>query len=252
MASTPFALQLYTVRDALDQEVAAALAAVRSAGYTCVELAGTHGLGVKAFKQQLDVAGLSAISAHMPFEEIVGQTDRVITEARLLGIDYVVVPWLGGEDFAAWQAWEAAAKKLDAAGAALREAGICLCYHNHAHEFSELQKVRPYDVICENAAPENLSLQLDICWAALAGEDIFALMRRLAGRLPILHLKDYAPGEPPSLTELGRGCLPWDEIFACAREIGIAWNVVEQDDNFTVDSLDSARVGAQFMLARSA
>jgi sugar phosphate isomerase/epimerase len=252
MATTPIALQLYTVRDALNRDLQGTLNAVREAGYTHVELAGTHGRTVAKFKKELDQAGLAAMSAHIPFDDIVKHTERVLKEAQVLGIDYVVVPWLGGETYSTRSAWVEAVKKLDAAGAAFREAGVCLCYHNHAHEFVEVEAARIYDLLVEHAGPENLAFQMDVCWAAVAGEDVLAMMRALTGRLPMLHLKDYAPGNPPSLTELGQGCIPWDDILAVASEAGVRWNIVEQDDNFSVDCLDSARAGAQFMLNRGA
>ncbi len=252
MASTPFALQLYTIRDALEADLAGALARVCTAGYTCVELAGTHGHGPEAFKAMLDAAGLTPVSAHIGYPEVTGNPEAVAAQAHTFGIDYVVVPWLGGEAFATRDAWAHAAREMDRAGAVLREAGIRLCYHNHAHEFEVVGGARIFDILFDTTAPENLAIQLDTCWAAVAGVDVPAMIHHYAGRVPLLHIKDYTPGPPPALTELGAGCMPWDAIFEAARACGVAWNIVEQDDNFAADSLASAQAGAAFMASRQA
>lgn len=252
MASIPYALQLYTIREFLARDLEGTLAQVGALGYSCVELAGTHGHDADAFKKLLDGAGLTPVSAHIPFPEIVDTPARAIAEARALGIDYLVVPWLGGEEFATLAAWEEAGERLDVAGAALRAAGIRLCYHNHAHEFIEVDGAQPYHALLAKAAPENLAIQLDTCWAEVAGGNVVELLDRYAGRVPLLHLKDYAAGDPPTLTELGRGCMDWDAILDAARRAGVVWNIVEQDGHFAVDALDSARAGALFMAGRQA
>ncbi len=252
MPSTPYALQLYTVRTALEKDPAATLAQVRQAGFNCVELAGTHGHAPEAFKKMLDAAGLTPISAHIAYPEVVGNTGGAIAHARVLGIHYIVVPWLGGEAFVTRHAWVQAARALDNAGARLRDAGIRLCYHNHAHEFETVEGAVIYDILFDTAAPDNLALQLDTCWAAVAGKDVPAMIRHYGARMPLLHIKDYTPGPPPALTELGHGCMPWKNIFEAARHSDVVWNIVEQDDNFTHGSIESARAGAAFMAGTQA
>lgn len=256
MESIPYALQLYTVRDRLETDLPGTLNLVRQAGYQFVELAGTQGRSPEEYRNLLEEAGIQAVSAHIGFEEVTAHPQWIMDQARIFGIEYIVVPWLGGEGFDTKAAWIDAARRMDAAGDLLRDAGIRLCYHNHAHEFEVIEGECIHDLIFAAAAPENLAVQLDTCWAAVGGYDPAALIRRYAGRIPLVHFKDFKPGMPPALTEVGNGCLQWDAIIAAVRESGVTCCIVEQDDNFlpgsdgSPDAIESARVSAAFISER--
>jgi sugar phosphate isomerase/epimerase len=244
-----FALQLYTVRDFMEKDPETTLRQVKAVGYDFVELAGLCDLGPEAFKALLDANGLTAMSMHAGYERITGNLDGVIAEARIFGMHYVVVPWVGGPMCPDRAAWLDAARAMDAAGAHLREQGLQLCYHNHAHEFERVEGDVILDLLYENTAPENLAVELDTCWASIGGSDPVDLIRKYAGRMPLLHVKDYVASQPPQFAEVGRGCMDWPAIFAAARQAGVEWYVVEQDDHFAVNSLESARTSAAYMAA---
>lgn len=249
----PFALQLYTVRDRLAADLPGTLAQISRIGYRHVEMAGTQGRSPKEYKSLLCEFGLTAISAHVPIEKIIGKPEAAADYARACELEYLVIPWAGGEAFSTKQAWLELARRIDTAGATLRRAGIRLCYHNHAHEFQPVEGAMAHDILFENTDPEHLAVQLDSCWAAVAGMDVLALLRKYTGRVPLLHVKDYKPGAPPTLTEVGNGCMPWQAILPAAAKAGVAWYILEQDDHFAPgldghpDALESARISAAFM-----
>jgi len=91
MGRRPYALQLYTVRDHLAQDVAGTLRRVNEMGYEHVEIAGTHGLTDGEFKGALDAAGLNAISAHMGYEEITGDPRPIVEAAADAGVAWYIV-----------------------------------------------------------------------------------------------------------------------------------------------------------------
>ena len=250
MPTLPFALQLYTVRDHMEKDPIATLREVKAAGYDSVELAGLAGHSAAQFKAILDDIGLTPSSAHIGYEELVGDIDQAIADCKALGITYAVVPWVGAEMCPDKAAWCTAISQMDKAGAQLRAEGIRLCYHNHDHEFESLDGDVIFDLIFQNSAPENLAAELDTCWVTIGGADPVAILRDFGARCPLLHVKDYTPGDPFRFAEVGRGCMQWDAIFAAAQEIGVAWYVVEQDDHFATGSLDSARISAAYMAAR--
>lgn len=254
MADKPYALQLYTVRDRLERDLPGTLAAVREIGYQYVELAGTQGCSPEKYRGLLDEAGLCAVSAHIGYEEIVAHPERAVAYARCFGLRFIVVPWLGGEGFDTREAWIEAARRMDAAGEHLRQAGIRLCYHNHAHEFASVDGERIHDLLFSHSDPGRLAVQLDTCWAAVGGVDPVEPIKTYGGRVPLLHIKDYMmEGGSPAFTEVGRGCMRWPDIFDAAREAGVAWYIVEQDDHFIVgsdgvpDSLESARISGAYV-----
>lgn len=247
MGKLRFALQLYTVRDHLEKNVREALAGVSAAGYRHVEVAGTHGLSYPAFRKELSKAGLRPVSAHFGYEEITGSIPSVIEAANTLQVKYVVVPMIDPRFTPDRDGWVACAKALDAAGALLREAGLRLCYHNHAHEFQKLGGEYALDVLFANASPDNVGAELDTFWIKYAGLKPEAVITQFKARCPLLHVKDMLDAKSRAFAEMGRGCLDWTTIFAAAVAAGVQWYIVEQD-HCGKDSLESARISASFML----
>ncbi len=245
----PYALQLYSVRDKFEKNVALALAAVKAAGFDRVELAGTYGLTPEKLQALLEVAGLQAVSMHVGYAETIGNTGAVADAAGTFGVTEAVIPWLGGDICGSRAEWVAAARAMDLAGAALRERGVRLAYHNHDHEFAKINGETIFDLILANSAPEHLAIQLDTCWSTVGGMDTPALLERIAGRVATVHVKDckaWVPGERPVLTELGRGIMDLDRVLAASKAAGARWFIVEQD-NSEIDTLESAARNAAYM-----
>jgi len=244
----PFALQLYSVRDHMDESPANTLKAVKAAGFDHVELAGFAGSSPVEFHDLLAINQLQAVSAHLPYEAVIHDPAMLVNELKPYDLDLWVVPWIGGEAFETREAWEEAARRLEAAGAFLRQEGIRLCYHNHEHEWEHYDGVRVIDILLNQTAPEHLALELDVCWAAVGGEDVPAFIRQLGARLPMLHLKDYRPGPGAEITfaELGTGVVDFPPLLAAAQAAGVSWYIVEQDEP-SEDSLESAAINGAWM-----
>ncbi|HEX73391.1 MAG TPA: sugar phosphate isomerase/epimerase [Candidatus Hydrogenedentes bacterium] len=254
MAMLPFALQLYSVRDHLERDSEGALAKVKAMGYDHVEIAGTSGKSADEYKAMLDRIGLNPISMHVGYDALTGNLDAVIADLRTFGLHFAVVPWLGPPFCPDKAGWIAAAEAMDAAGARLREEGIRLCYHNHAHEFERIDGEYILDLIFNHTKPENLASQLDTCWAHVGGANPLTMMQKYCGRVPLLHIKDYtgtrdAEGRV-TFVEVGCGCMNWDPIFDAAASCGVEWLIVEQDES-QGDSLESAAISARFMAERT-
>ena len=251
MTTYPFGLQLYSVRDQLQQNPGQGLTRVRDAGYTHVELAGMYGLAPLQLKVLLDGAGLTPISMHVPYEELTGQLDQVLKAASILGVSYIVVPWLGAESCADKDAWLKANDAMDKAGAVIARENTTLCYHNHAHEFESLDDTTIFELIFDNSAPENLKCELDLGWAVVAKAALLELLKKLTGRVPLVHVKDFKSVVPPAFTELGKGVIYWEPILASARDAGAKWFIVEQDES-EQDTIESSRENALFMRSLNA
>ncbi len=247
----PHALQLYSVRDKFQQDVAGALAAVKTAGFDRVELAGTYGMTPDSLRTMLDRAGLQAVSMHVGYAELVGDPAAAAAMADTFGLTEAVVPWLGSDLCTNRDEWLAAARAMDVTGSRLRERGVRLAYHNHDHEFAKVDGGTIFDLIFANSDPEHLAVQLDTCWATVGGADVPVLLERHAGRVATVHVKDcraWEPGARPAITELGRGIMDWSTVLPAAKAAGARWFIVEQDESET-DSMESAAANAAFMAA---
>jgi sugar phosphate isomerase/epimerase len=64
-----------------------------------------------------------------------------------------------------------------------------------------------------------------------------AWVKKLAKRLPFLHLKDYGYETVKGVVfeEIGSGNLDWKAIVAAAEKSGCKWFIVEQDGNWAKD-----------------
>ncbi|MCX5758149.1 MAG: sugar phosphate isomerase/epimerase [Candidatus Hydrogenedentes bacterium] len=246
MGKLHYALQLYTVRDYLEKDVAAGLQKVREAGYGHVEVGGTHGLTEVEFKKQLDNARLRPISMHTGYDDVVGNTPKVIEMANIFGIKYVAIGGIDPKLTPDKAGWQACGQALDAAGARLRAAGIILNYHNHSHEFNRIGEEYPFDILMAAARPENLAAQIDTFWVRYAGLSPAGLIARYSGRCPLLHVKDMLDIKSRAFTEMGNGIIDWREVFDAAAAAGTKWFIVEQDV-CAQDSIASAAISAQFM-----
>ena len=90
------------------------------------------------------------------------------------------------------------------------------------------------DIIYEESDPKGLMAEPDTYWIQHGGGSPSAWCRKLAGRLPLVHLKDMAmvpiDGRPQQVfAEVGEGNLDWPAILEACRAGGCQWYIVEQD-----------------------
>lgn len=242
MNRLPYALQLYTVRDYLNEDVDGTLCRVKEMGYDFVEPAGFGGLTPEEFRKRLDAAGLRTCSMHLDLAQLADAPTAAIDLLGLFDARYGVAGVRPGDR----TFWTATGKTLSRAGAALRAAGLRLCYHNHAHEFERFDGQSGYDIMLDETAPEDLGLELDVYWVKYGGLDPVETIARYADRVTLLHVKDMAPGEDRAFAEVGHGVLDWPAIFDAARAVNTRWYIVEQDI-CAGDALESAAVSQRFM-----
>lgn len=130
-----------------------------------------------------------------------------------------------GPDFPTSAQYNAAAERLDQAGARCRARGVTLCYHNHAHEI--VHDMFGLNHILRGTDPANLHLCLDTYWLARGGQDPAAVIGALAPRIGYMHLKDMR--QDGDFAEVGQGTLDWEGIRKAVTAAGVELAMVEQD-----------------------
>jgi sugar phosphate isomerase/epimerase len=238
MTNLPIALQLYTVRDETARDFAGTLRRVAALGYGAVECAGYGNLSVSELLTLLKETGLRVPTSHclrldMSQEELAHE----LAFARQIGCEYVVIPWIGLQRCSSTPL-TTLAQQLETIGRSAREVGLQLLYHNHAYSFERLNDSHLLlDDLLAACDPALLGLELDVYWAAYAGIDPAAYLRRYRARIPLLHLKDM--NVEREMSEVGDGILDIPGIIAAGEESGVRWLIVEHDHP-GMPSLESA------------
>lgn len=235
----PLALQLYSVRDQLKKDVPGTLAKVRGMGFQNVELGGGYyGLTPEEFRQALVKAQLKPVSMHAGFDLLEKDLERVVTEAKIFGVEYVGCAWIPhGKDFTSADVTRAAAV-FNRAGERLQAAGFKFMYHLHGYEFVPNGTGTLFDRLAEATNPATVFFQNDVFWAHHGGADPAKLLLKYPQRFRLLHLKDMKKGTIGNLTgqapdetsvALGTGQVDLVAVLQAARKIGIAWYIIEEE-----------------------
>ncbi|WP_206832237.1 sugar phosphate isomerase/epimerase family protein [Alicyclobacillus fructus] len=216
------ALQMYTLRKPLEDDFDGTLRRVAEIGFRLIELHHYGPYTAPELRRRLDELGLRAISAHVPLDRLESEIEKVVDEAKALGLEYVVCPWLPVERRGDYPAL---ADVLSRASERVRSEGLGFSYHNHDFEFTAYEDQTALDWLLQRVA--DAGLELDVYWAHHAGFDPVEIIRRYRGRLDLLHAKDATPGG--DFAAVGTGVLRWSEILPAAADAGVRYVIVEQD-----------------------
>ena len=252
--TTPtIALQLYSLRQLSDSftEIAAAAA---QAGYEGVELTYLADHTGEEVKAVLENHGLQAVSAHVPYQVLIGDFAGIVAFHRAVGNDCLILPGPAQEvrEAADAEAWRAFGQTLNELGSRCRAEGMRLGYHNHGFEMAEYDGARAIDWLLMNAEAENLFWEPDLAWVAHGGAPPLELVEKYAGRCPRIHAKDLAPAgeneDQMGLADVGYGTLDWDALLPACRAAGAECYVVEHD--LPKDPVASVRRSREFLAGR--
>lgn len=223
-------LQLYTVRELFQKDPVATLGQVARIGYREVEFGGGgyDAMDHALLRRTMDRLGLRAPSVHIGYDALLGQFERSVTMAKTLGADTVVLPYMT-DQHRTEAGWKAALPNIARFGAELKKAGLGFAYHNHDFEFT----VKPggkslFDRLIEETDPSLVQVELDLYWAAHAGEDVAGLIERLNRRIYAYHVKDMRADR--SMTAVGQGKTDFAALFRLKGSAGVRHFYVENDE----------------------
>ncbi len=253
MSDIKVGLQLYTVRDAAQEDFFGVLAQVKAMGYDYVEFtADFFGKSAEEVRAELDRLGLKAVCSHVPLELFREDTAAAIARFRTLGCTYLAVPWLAPELRPGTPAWPGVVEDVKNIAKACKDAGVTLLYHNHDFEFVKIDGEYALDRLFADIPADLLQTEIDTCWVKFSGVDPADYVRSYAGRAPIVHLKDFvrveeggAHGMSLELRPLGMGCQDVASLLAAAEAAGAEYVIVEQDFSPGRPSVEAAQISRE-------
>ncbi|WP_194165650.1 sugar phosphate isomerase/epimerase [Oceanobacillus sp. CFH 90083] len=273
MGELKIALQLYSVKDALAQDLEGTLKEVSEIGYRYVEYPvrnqGKAGefipeVSADTLKKYLDKYDLKAIGTHTGYEndlniQQVGEYNLAIGSQKVIIPAYFFTEEDSIETFSAW---------LNEAGKQLKEMGIGLYYHNHYHEFQKISGEVVLEGLVERTDSKYVNFELDTFWALRAGYDPLELMDRLGNRIHLIHQKDlnkqvkevnllqkvegklsadkvFGVVEATDFVEIGDGIMEVQSIVEKAKTSDVIEYIVVEQDRTTKGELESAQLSFQ-------
>ncbi len=251
----PVAIQLYSVRDALEADFEGTLRAIKAMGYDGVEFAGLCGNDPAYVKALVEEIGLVPISAHIPTTEFIncGGVDKVLDMYKSVGVKYVALPYLLEDRWPGSEGWTETHALMMYIGICAAKRGMKLLYHNHDFEFkNKIDGRYMLEYMYDSIPAEYLASELDTCWVNIGGENPADYIRKFTGRAPVVHIKDffYSGKLPKRLYDLigideedveeeegsfefrpaGHGMQDVPAILAASVDAGAEWVVFEQDN----------------------
>ena len=248
------------------------MAKLADIGYKCIEISQVPmtDTNLKGFRRAIDelgfnVAATSALTAANPMMPGCDMSNpdemkKMIEDAKYLDCDMFRIGAMPLEARFSLQSAIDFAKQADDYACQLKEHGIDLYYHNHHFEFVRHGGKLLMDIIKENT--KYLGFELDIHWIHRGGVDPIKFINQYAGRIRLLHLKDYRiaamEAEPDTdfstkegmmkayaamnnivqFAEVGEGTLDIPGCIEAGLAGGSEYFLVEQDMSYGRDPFD--------------
>lgn len=240
------AYQIYSCRNHLKskEDIEQTFQKIADIGYTQIQTDETFidGCTCEEFASYINKAGLKGIGHHISMPENPDDIDGILDVAKILGTTNI---GLGGVRYPTIEEYLTIIDKINRLAENLAKHGIKFTYHHHSHEFSKIDGVKPMDILMEKLN-KNVTFVVDTYWLNNAGFDVIPALKKFAGRVDILHLKDRGLVSGTStgmITEVGNGNIDFKAVLKTAEEMGIQYICVEQDSwPEDSDSLISAKI----------
>lgn len=227
-SSPKVALMLYTVRDECARDLESVLRTVAGVGYAGVEFHDLYGNQPARVRSLLDELGLVAVGRHAGLDALENDLPALAVELGILGTDRITLAWIDPPESGADAS--AAVERIAAIAERAHDLDLRLGFHNHWAELKPLEDGKTtLDLLCA-LPPERLWLELDLGWVWEAGADPVGLLERLAGRCPLVHVKDLRSRGSREFCPVGDGAVGYERIVPAALEAGVEWLIVEQDE----------------------
>jgi sugar phosphate isomerase/epimerase len=236
---TTVGVQLYTVRKIILKNPVQVLRDIEKIGYREVEATADN---LNQIWPSLKQTSLKPVSIHLDTDLFIRNQSKLpaaLDDAKKRGFEYIVCPYIDPKDRGGIDMMKRLGQNLNKAGEMARKNGLQLCYHNHAFEFAPADRRTLLDVLMETADPKLVNLELDIMWSRVAGVDPVSVLLRFGQRVPLVHLKNVAPGVSRMFNEdlpakdfrdLGHGVINVSDVLKAGAQAGVKHYFVEQDE----------------------
>jgi sugar phosphate isomerase/epimerase len=224
-----FAVQLYTLRDEIEQDFPGVLKQLKQMGWAGVQMRVPSKYEAEEAAQIAKEIGIVTAGMHFPIERFEHDLENVVKEAGLFQTQDVICPYLT-EDWRNEAGYRKVKQILTDAANKLAPLGLRVSYHNHDFEFAtKLDGRSALEYILDPTEGNPILAEIDVYWVKKAGEDPLTFIQPYAGRMPIIHLKDMTNDARKTFAAIGTGTIAFEPILDWCMKSEVNWLVVEQD-----------------------
>lgn len=232
--NTKIAVTLFNLREHCKtyEDLDATLEKVKDMGYQAVQVSAVK-LPPKQIKELVDKHGLYVCATHEGLPALRDEFDDIVVKLKTLECEFTALGSPGSEDVFNPEGVKRFASEMDEIGAKFKAEGLKFGFHNHHREFVKVTDKIFLEELYDSTNPEHLYAEIDVHWVTRGGGNPEAWIRKVAGRMPVIHFKDFAfvDGEP-KFCEIGEGNLDWPGIIKACEDTGVRWYSIEQDQPF--------------------
>ncbi len=212
------------------QDAAGTLVQLGKIGYTQIESARSekgnyYGLTPKEISKILSDNGMTLRSGHTHIDE---EWQKSVDQAAEAGQQYLICSTLPSAGQTV-DNYKKCADIFNKAGEVAKKSGVTCGYHNHEYEFESDNGQMLYKVLLDHVQPDLAVMELDLGWVVATGNDPAEYFSQYPGRFPLWHMKDMNLQKKES-TEFGKGGVNIASLFAKAKESGMKYYFVEQEE----------------------
>ena len=234
---TQIAAQLFTIRDHIKtrDDFAASMQKISAIGYQAVQLSALGPIADADVKRICDDNGLTICNTHAPVPDLLDDIDAVIAQHQLWGCRHVAIGGMPDELRGSEDGFRRFVEMANGIGERLAAAELSFSYHNHSFELVKFGGRSGLDLILDETDARFVQAELDTYWLQHGGADPVVWINKVAGRMPVVHLKDMvmlpsADGRGEQvMAEVGAGNMNFPAILEACQRAGVEWYAVEQD-----------------------
>jgi len=259
-------LQLYTIRDAMKEDVPGSLKKVSDIGYKYLELAGYsdgkfYDHEPSEFKKMVNDLGMEILSSHTQVEAqgiTLENAKKMAEDHAKIGVKYCLQPWVV-EEARNIESYYKMVADWNKVGKIMKDTGIQFGYHNHNFEFANFDGKVPYfDIFLKELDKDLVIMEIDLFWTTKAGQDPVEIFKKFPGRFQLFHMKDMYTKEDPFFTTVGvkdfapvgDGVIDFKRILAAKDVAGMKYMIVEQDQTKDGKPFDAIRTSITNLITK--
>jgi sugar phosphate isomerase/epimerase len=259
----PLGIQLWTVKGEAEKDLEGTLRKLYALGFREIEFAGYYGKTPADLGKLMKGIGFSLVSTHAGADDIASSGDKIIADAKALGLKYIIcsspmssaakakLEWAKKMDALDEGDWKLNAQLFNKFGKQAKDAGMVFGYHNHHVEFKKFGGKSGFDILFAETDPSLVTIELDVGWAVAASEDPVAILNKYKGRVVALHVKDIgkldADPHKAVTTAIGEGTIDWKKVLGTAHANGVKHYFYEQEEPLSRPILESAKMSADYL-----